>query len=192
MGFMQRDIDFKLILLIILVIIAIVGLTLFYQSSAGNIIRKYDKVSENLEKAQENLTVTQAKYGACVAKIDNLSLELNAATDYQLEAQDEFNNLYTETQSTLEETQTSLENTEEELASTESELTNVNEELDTCETTITANGDAADKAKTYGSSAESRLDGCKGCTDVSTCTSCINSALDEIIQVNNYLDQIEG
>jgi len=192
MGFMQRDIDFKLILLIILVIIAIVGLTLFYQSSAGNIIRKYDKVTENLEKAQENLTVTQAKYGACIAKVDNLSLELDAATSYQLQAQDEFNNLYTETQSSLEETQTSLGNTEEELASVESELTNVNEDLSTCQSTITANQDAADKAKTYGNSVENQLDGCKSCSDVSTCTSCISSALSDINQVNNYLDLIEG
>ncbi|MEK6867279.1 MAG: hypothetical protein AABX98_00510, partial [Nanoarchaeota archaeon] len=90
MGFMQRDIDFKLILLILIVIIAIVGLTLFYQSSAGNIIRKYNKVTDKLEETSENLTITMAKLESCDTKVDNLTVELESAMNYQVEAQDEF------------------------------------------------------------------------------------------------------
>src|SRR3989338_2337187 len=105
MGFMQRDIDFKLILLILVVIIAIVGLTLFYQSSAGSIISKYNKVKDKLEETNENLTITIAKLDACAVKTENLTIELDAVLNYQLESQDEFNSLYTETQTNLEETE---------------------------------------------------------------------------------------
>lgn len=192
MGFMQRDIDFKLILLIILVIIAIVGLTLFYQSSAGDIIRKYNKVTENLEKAQENLSVTQTRYDACIAKVSNLSAELEGATEYQLNAQDEFNTLYTETQETLQETETSLQNAQDELEEAQSDLSNAQSELSTCQATNQEIIDDVNSAEGYAEDVEDTLDNCKSCSDVSSCNSCINDALSDIGQVNNYLDQIEG
>lgn len=192
MGFMQRDIDFKLILLILVVIIAIVGLTLFYQSSAGSIISKYDKVKDKLEETNENLTITVAKLDACTAKTENLTIELDAALNYQLESQDEFNTLYTETQSTLEETESSLQNTEDELEETKADLETAESSLSVCEATVNTNREAADNANEYAQSAQSRLDDCSSCADVATCTTCINSALGDVNQVINYLDEIEG
>lgn len=192
MGFMQRDIDFKLILLILVVIIAIVGLTLFYQSSAGNIIRKYNKVTEKLEASQENLTVTSVKLKACDAKIENLTVELNEALDYQVSSQDEFNSLYTETKSSLEETQSSLSRAEEDLEDTEAELSQSQSDLDSCETTKQSYEDAADKANNYAANAQSTLDECQGCTDVNSCHTCINEAMGDVSTIQNYLDEIEG
>ncbi len=192
MGFMQRDIDFKLILLILVVIIAIVGLTLFYQSSAGSIISKYNKVKDKLEATNENLTITMAKLDACTAKTENLTIELDAALNYQLESQDEFNELYTETQSTLEETESSLQNTEDELEETQADLETAEGSLSTCEVTVDTNREAADNANKYAQSAQSRLDDCKSCADVATCNTCINNALGDVNQVINYLDEIEG
>ncbi len=192
MGFMQRDIDFKLILLILVVIIAIVGLTLFYQSSAGNIISKYNKVKDRLEETNENLTITVAKLDACAAKTENLTVELDTALSYQLESQDEFNELYTETQSSLEETESSLQNTEEELEDTEADLAAAESSLTTCEATVDTNREAADNANEYAGSAQSRLDSCKSCADTATCQTCINSALGDVNQVINYLDEIQG
>ena len=192
MGFMQRDIDFKLILLILVVIIAIVGLTLFYQSSAGSIISKYNKVKDKLEQTNENLTITVAKLDACTAKTGNLTVELDAALNYQLESQGEFNELYTETQSSLEETESSLRSAEEKLEDTEADLTAAESSLTTCEATVDANREEADNANEYAQSAQSRLDTCKSCADVAACNTCINNALGDVNQVINYLDEIEG
>lgn len=192
---MQRDIDFKLILLILLVIIAIVGLTLFYQSSAGNIIKKYNKVSENLKRTQENMTMTLANLDICSKKVQNLTLELDSSLNYQLESQSEFNALYTDTKSSLEDTQTTLESTEEKLDDTKADLEQTENSLEDCQATNDANVEAANDADSYAESAQSKLDSCQSTcsgTDVASCQNCINDALGYINQVRNYLDEIEG
>lgn len=190
MSFMQRDIDFRLILLILVVIIAIVGLTIFYQSSAGNIIRKYNKVTEKLENVQENLTTTTVKFDACEAKVANISVELEDALSYQQTSQSEFNTLYQDKESALEESETSLQRTQGDLDDAQTELNQTQTDLSTCETTKTAYEDAAGKAEGYAEDAWDRLDGCKQCSDVTNCQTCINNAIGDVSAVKNYLDEI--
>jgi chromosome segregation ATPase len=192
MGFMQRDIDFKLILLILVVIIAIVGLTIFYQSSAGNIIHKYNKVSEKLEISQDNLTTTMVQLDACTSQVGNLSAELNVALDYQSEAQGEFNSIYEEQEEELESTSSQLASTENELENTESELAQAESDLTSCQETKDLYEEAASDADDYAADVQSTLDGCQTCADVSSCQDCINTALGDINTVRNYLDEIEG
>jgi chromosome segregation ATPase len=192
MGFMQRDIDFKLILLILVVIIAIVGLTIFYQSSAGNIIHKYNKVTEKLEVTQENLTVTQVELDACLGDIGNLSVELDGALDYQSEAQDEFNSIYGEQEEELASTSSKLSNAEDKLEDAKANLEQAESDLEVCQETRAEYEDAADKADNYAQNVESTLDGCKSCADTTSCQSCIASALGDINTVRNYLDEIES
>ncbi len=192
MSFMQRDIDFKLILLILIVIIAIVGLTLFYQSSAGNIIRKYNKVTENLEQTQANLTTTLAQLELCTDRVGNLSVELDSALEYQLESQDEFNTLYVDTEAAREEAESDLSQTQEELEDTQSELNQKEEDLNVCEETKTANRDAANNADTYAERAYTNLADCKDCIDAATCIACMDNAMSDIGTARNYLDEIQG
>lgn len=188
---MQRDIDFRLILLILVVIIAIVGLTIFYQSSAGNIIRKYNKVTEKLESAQENLTTTTVRLDACEAKVANTSVELEAARSYQQTAQSEFNTLYQKTENTLQETESTLSRVQDELQETEMNLNQTQTDLSTCDTAKTAYEDAAGKAEGYANNALDKLDDCLKCTDVAGCQSCINTAMGDVSAVRNYLDEIQ-
>lgn len=191
MSFMQRDIDFRLILLILVVIIAIVGLTIFYQSSAGNIIRKYNKVTEKLESAQENLTTTTVRLDACDAKVANISVELESALSYQQSAQSEFNTLYQDKESALEEAEATLQNTVEDLEDTQTELNQTQTDLSTCDTAKTVYEDAAGKAEGYVNNALDKLDDCLKCTDVTGCQSCINTAMGDVSAVRNYLDEIK-
>ncbi len=190
MSFMQRDIDFRLILLILVVIIAIVGLTIFYQSSAGNIIRKYNKVTEKLERIQDNLTTTTVMLDACGAKVVNVSVELEGALSYQQTAQSEFNTLYQETENTLQETESTLSRTQNELQETEADLSETQTDLSSCETAKTAYEDAAGKADGYAADALERLDACKQCSDVTSCQTCINNAMGDVSAVRNYLNEI--
>jgi hypothetical protein len=190
MGFMQRDIDFKLILLILVVIIAIVGLTIFYQSSAGNIIHKYNKVTEKLELAQDNLTTTVVQLDSCLDDLGNLTSELSVALNYQNEAQDDFNAIYEEQESELESTESALETTEGQLLDTKSDLAQAESDLSVCEDVQEEYVDAADNADDYASDVQSTLDNCQSCADVTTCQECINTALGDIGTVRNYLDEI--
>jgi chromosome segregation ATPase len=192
MGFMQRDIDFKLIILILVVIIAIVGLTIFYQSSAGSIISKYDKVKEKLEDSQDNITTTTVQLDSCVKTLSNVSAELDHAQAYQYEAQDEFNELYQETENQLQSTESQLSNTENELEETNQELTDTETERDECIDTKANYEEAASNADNYAEDVQSTLDGCQGCSDVTECQACITTAMGDISIVRNYLEEIEG
>ena len=122
MGVLRRDIDIKLISMVVLVVVAIVGITLFYNYSASDIVDKYDDLSVELEMTENNLSKTRTKLDKCMSESNYVTQQLNETIVFHEESQEEFNVLYEETSDQLETTSASLEGALEELDTAKSDL----------------------------------------------------------------------
>ncbi len=195
---MRQDIDLRLVVIIVLVVGALIGITLFYNHTAGGIVNKYENLQDTYISTKNNLTKTSTLLAQCREESQNLTLELKDTLSYQKESSSEFNDLFEETagqleqtSSVLNETQSSLDQTRSALTKAKNDLEDAQEELVACTDDLELYSDLSDKLQAKGLTFQEELNDCANENDPSACVSELNEDFDAIYNYIQKLDDIE-
>lgn len=199
MSFMKQDIDFRLIGMMVLVVVCIIGLTIFYQSSAGDVVGKYKKLADKYKDLKADYNETSNSLQICLDREEAVRLKLNETKVYQEEAQEGFNEIFEETETELEETSKDLESTESELASTKSSLTEANSRVAQLENDLSSLQDnyddivsAAETVVAKADNVESDIDDCENNADANTCIGNVESEYNDLMgKIGDLEDELE-
>lgn len=192
---MRQDIDFRLIALVIIVVVGIIGLTVFYQSSAGNVVGKYKKLANKYHDLKENLNETEDLLEQCQLKSETLNLKFNETKTYQEEAQEGFNEIFTETENQLEETASTLGNTQDQLKDAKSALSTANDKVSRLEAEKEnlqdKYDDIVEDAETVIAKADNVEDDITNCKNNADANTCIASVQSEYNDLKGKIDDLE-
>ena len=176
---LKQDFDLKLVILVLIAIGAIVGLTLFYQSSASLVVGKCEEISDNLEETTTNLTITSADLSECMDYLYELEEDVNETKGLQEEVQEEFNELFVETEIELEDTLTNLEDAEVRIDFLEDEVDDAENNLEECQIDKADIQDTIDDYEDKADSVNEKLSELEDALEDCTVVSCIGEVLDD-------------
>jgi len=192
---MRRDIDFKLILLVVLVVGAIIGITLFYNYAATGVVGKYNDLKDLYESTSNNLSRTTTALNECNNDLSGANEELNETIVFHEESQDDFNSIFQETETELETTQSDLETTKSDLEEALLELEEVTEDLEIADHNLEVAEDRlydfetiASKVASKGEDVDDDLDDCIDSGDIA---SCIDNVEDEYGELYGYIRDLD-
>lgn len=125
MAFIRKDVNFTLLLLIIIILGAVAGLTTYYQSTYKNLSITFENKLSDITQLSQNLSTT---YSTLNKTSEELRLE---TTDKERLNQlyNDLSNQFTQLKDELSITIVNLKQTEESLANTKLELQGVKVEL---------------------------------------------------------------
>ena len=146
MAYIQKNVNFLLILLFLAVVTAFIGFTTYYQTTYRNLSSEYNERVTELESAQNNISLQDANIR-------------ETATELQLRVADKtkFENLYTELVAEKNKLDKDLAQTRGSLASSQSELATTKSELGTAKTDLSKTKDDLENALSRESSLRSEL-----------------------------------
>lgn len=173
--FLKRDVDFKLLFLIIIVVLAIVGVTVLYQTSFGDILGKYSNLKNKYEGTAVNLTQKIEELNACLRDKYNLTMEIENTQSYQQKAQEEYNKIYKSTESQLQNTAATLEGTQRDLADAQRSLDAKQQELTEVRSELSDVKTEKQRIETKYERLKDDVDECKSSSDKAACVSSINT-----------------
>ncbi len=126
MAGITRDVNFTFLWLLLLLLTAMAGMSLYYQSTYGDISQRYEKASEELTMAMKDLQAREDALSEGLA-------ELNIAK----EREQALGGRYTELKGEKESTETALARTQKELADQKAESARLNKELSYTQQSLT-------------------------------------------------------
>lgn len=195
--FLKQDIDIKMIGMILLVILGIVALTIFYQSSAGGVAEKYKKLAGVYKDLRGDYNETSIKLNECLEREEILNEQLNETESYQKESQKGFNELFSKTENELEDKKQTLEGTQEELATVKSNLETKNAKIDELNQQV---GELEDKYQTVVDKAEKVINkadnvlgdvnSCKNNADANTCITTVQTQYNDLMGDINDMEDV--
>ena len=118
MTYMKNNVNIVLILLVVIVLLSIVGLTIFYQQNYGDLTERHKETSEELLRMNQNFTSTREKLNETSAR-----LELKSSDKQQL------NTLYAQAVNEKKKVEQDLAKTKEQVTSLTHELISIRKNL---------------------------------------------------------------
>lgn len=145
---MIRDVNFTFMWLIVSLLMAMLGISIYYQTTYGEVLKEHEKTTENLTAANERLTyienyLTEAASELNVSKereedLGLRYLELRSQKE-ELDAQNkELQADLESTRARLSSTKAQLSSTQAQLSSTQAQLSSTQAQLESAKRTITS------------------------------------------------------
>lgn len=198
--FLKQDIDIKMIGMVLLVILGIVALTIFYQSSAGGVASKYKKLAGVYKDLRGDYNETSTSLNECLSREEALNEQLNETESYQKESQKGFNDIFSKTETELEQKKQTLEETQNELAAAKSNLETKNakinqleQQVDSLEDKYTTVVNKAEKVINKADNVLADVNSCKNNADANTCITTVHSQYNSLMgDINNLEDAVNA